>query len=285
MSSNSNTIESLPHPNTNIHTLSQPVTEKLNGTNLMAWSIQFMVFLNSHDLVGYIDGTITAPAETIEDAPNPAYAIWFWKDNCVKSWILASISEKLVASLYGTRTTKQAWDSLQTRFASASRPRVALLKRQIQTLSQGNKTCSAYLDEAKAIAKQLAATGKPMDDQDLISHLLALLLSNRPLDILEDMLVKFVVRPIILLLIVMRDLTMPIKAKFLLLILQPWQTKQMRSLITSDMITVGNGTSLSIKNTGHSSLYLNQTPFHLNNVLHCPQASEPNPQNSVPRTG
>ncbi|KAJ0076272.1 hypothetical protein Patl1_34415 [Pistacia atlantica] len=131
-----------------------------------------MVFLNSHDLIGYIDGTITSPAETIEDAPNPTYAIWFREDNCVKSWILASISEKLVASLYGTRTAKQAWDSLQTRFASASRSRVALLKRQIQTLSQGNKTCSAYLDEAKAIANQLAATSKPMDDQDLISHLL-----------------------------------------------------------------------------------------------------------------
>ncbi|KAJ0097285.1 hypothetical protein Patl1_27807 [Pistacia atlantica] len=63
-------------------------------------------------------------------------------------------------------------DSLQTQFASASRSRVALLKRQIQTLSQGNKTCSAYLDEAKAIADQLATVGKPMDDQDLISHLL-----------------------------------------------------------------------------------------------------------------
>ncbi|KAJ0008371.1 hypothetical protein Pint_29726 [Pistacia integerrima] len=382
MSSNSSTIESLPHLNTNIHTLSQPVTEKLNGTNFMASSMQFMVFLNSHDLIGYIDGTITAPTETIEDAPNPTYAIWFRKDNCVKSWILASISEKLVASLYGTRTAKQAWDSLQTRFASASRSRVALLKRRIQTLSQGNKICSAYLDEAKAIADQLAAASKPMDDQDLISHLLGGLkvsytpfitsytLSTRNVDLtLEDFqaeLFSFETllenqqqtnadphyafaahkskmppfhkkpqrsgqapnyrpnRP---------SATPPTRAydngnsspsvqqntrhsgrpacqicEFLLPDLaamagetnaqfdnQVWYadsganahiTTNAENLTTqqpfegNDMITVGNGTGLSIKNTGHSSLYLNQTPFHLNNVLHCPQAS-----NSVPRTG
>lgn len=106
MSSSSSNTKNMPHSNLNILATSQPSTKKLNGTNFMAWSMQFMAFLYSHDLVGHIDGTITAPTKTIQDTPNLAYRIWFWKDNCVKSWILASISEKLVASLYGTKITK-----------------------------------------------------------------------------------------------------------------------------------------------------------------------------------
>ncbi|KAJ0038238.1 hypothetical protein Pint_21992 [Pistacia integerrima] len=368
MSSNSNTIESLPHLNANIHTLSQPVTKKLNGTNFMAWSMQFTVFLNSHDLIGYIDGTITAPTETIEDAPNPTYAIWFRKDNCVKSWILASISEKLLLL-----STEQGQPN---RHGILYRPNL-------------------HLPRAKAIADQLAAVGKPMDDQDLISHILGGLkvsytpfitsytLSTRNVDLtLEDFQAKLFSfetllenqqqtnanphyafaahkskmppfhkkpqrsgqapnyrpnrpsatpptraydngnsspsvqqntrhsgRPACQICCKTNHIALDCYKRFNyayqgripppdLAAMAPetnaqfdnqvWYadsganahiTTNAENLTTqqpfegSDMITVGNGTGLSIKNTGHSSLYLNQTPFHLNNVLHCPQAS------------
>lgn len=46
------------------------------------------------------------------------------------------------------------------------------MKRQLQTITKGSRSCSIYLENAKSIADQLAIARKPIDDQDLISHIL-----------------------------------------------------------------------------------------------------------------
>ena len=75
-------------------------------------------------------------------------------------------------------TSKQVWTALQTRFSSQSRSRISHLKRQLQTLTQSTKSCSDYLENAKNLADQLVAAGKPVDDQDLIFFLLGGLQSS-----------------------------------------------------------------------------------------------------------
>ena len=126
-----------------------------------------------------IDGSEEPPIRTLLDnSSNPTYAIWFKKDNCVLSWLLASIYEKLVSTVFNLKTSKQVWDSLQARFSSTSRSRIALFKRQLQTLVQGNRPCSAFLEDAKLLADQLATAGKPVDDRDFITFLIGGLRSN-----------------------------------------------------------------------------------------------------------
>ena len=135
--------------------------------------------LRGHDLMGFIDGTEVCPPKHIASGSlNPAYVVWQKKDVCLLGWILASLSEKLVSTIYGLETSKQVWTALQTRFSSQSRSRISHLKRQLQTLTQGTKYCSEYLESAKTLADQLAAAGKPIDDQDLISFLLGGLQSS-----------------------------------------------------------------------------------------------------------
>ena len=150
------------------------ISVKLEGShNYLAWKMQFVNLLRGHDMVGFIDGSETCPLKNLTDGSlNPAYVVWQKKDICLIGWILASLSEKLVSTIYGLETSKQVWNALQTRFSSQSRSRIAHLKRQLQMLTQGSKTCSEYLDNAKNLADQLAAAGKPVDDQDLISFLL-----------------------------------------------------------------------------------------------------------------
>jgi len=156
-----------------IQSISQPVSNKLEGHNYLTWSVQFQVFLRSHDLNGMIDGSEEAPSKLLSDnSPNPAYRIWFRKDNCVLSWLLAFIFEKLVSTIFNLKTSKQVWDSLQTRFSATSRSRIALLKRQLQTIVQGNRSCSTFLEDAKQLADHLATAGQPVDDQAFITFLL-----------------------------------------------------------------------------------------------------------------
>jgi hypothetical protein len=47
-----------------------------------------------------------------------------------------------------------------------------ILKRQLQTLNQGSKTCLKFLNETKSCSALLAAARQPIKDDDLISYVL-----------------------------------------------------------------------------------------------------------------
>ena len=58
---------------------------KLTPTNYLMWSRQVHALLDGYDLAGYIDGSITAPSETINTAgtatTNTAYKFWKRQDS------------------------------------------------------------------------------------------------------------------------------------------------------------------------------------------------------------
>jgi transposase InsO family protein len=156
------------------------VSVKLDGPNYLMWLNQFLPVLRSNDLLGIVDGSEPCPNQFLPDdqgkdttTVNPAFVIWTKKDQSLLSWINATLTEKVLATVYGVNTSRQAWVSLATKFASQSPCRVAQLKRQLQHLHQGSKSCSEYLQSAKECADQLAISGKPVDDEDLISYVIS----------------------------------------------------------------------------------------------------------------
>jgi hypothetical protein len=152
---------------------------KLDGLNYLAWVFQFMPILRGHDLLGIIDGTEPCPpktlvnSETNEESLNPAYVLWQKRDQHLLSWIICSLTPSLVSSMYGLNTSHTAWATLASRYADQSRSQISHLKRQLQSLQQGSKNCIEYLNMAKQWANQLAAVGKPVDDDDLISFIIS----------------------------------------------------------------------------------------------------------------
>jgi hypothetical protein len=75
--------------------------------------------------------------------------------------------------MYGLDTSHQAWATLATKYASQSKSRVSQPKWQLQSLQQGSKTCTKYLNVAKQCADELFAVGKPVEDEDLISFVVS----------------------------------------------------------------------------------------------------------------
>jgi hypothetical protein len=156
------------------------VTTKLEGpNNYMSWTTQFIPALSTHDLLGIIDGSAVCPSKFIADAEgkptstiNPDFLVWQKKDQFVLAWLNASLSEKVLSMVYGLSTAQQVWAHLAKRFTPTSRTRITSLRRQLQTINQGSKTCTDYLLTAKSLADQLAAIGKGVDDEDLISYVI-----------------------------------------------------------------------------------------------------------------
>jgi hypothetical protein len=128
--------------------------------------------------MGIVDGSEPCPPKFLpgEDGKemlNAAYSVWQKKDQYVLSWINVHLSESVLSTIYGFQTSQQVWTSLATKFASSTRSHVSHLKRQLQTLKQGSKTCSEYLKTAQSWSNQLVAIGKPIDDEDLISYIIS----------------------------------------------------------------------------------------------------------------
>jgi hypothetical protein len=136
-----------------------------------------MPILRTHEVLGIVDGSEPCPPKFLPDSTNPntvnpAYAVWQKKDQLVLSWILCSLSPAILTSMYGLNTSKSAWAYLTGRYTDQSRSRISHPKRQLQSLQQGRKTCTEYLNQAKSWADQLAALGKLVDNDDLISFII-----------------------------------------------------------------------------------------------------------------
>jgi hypothetical protein len=145
----------------------------------MSWTSQFVPALSTHDLLGIVEGSDICPSKFTVDAEgkststiNPDFLVWQKKDQFVLAWLNATLSEKVLSMVYGLTTAQQVWAHLAKRFTPTSRTRISNLRRQLQTISQGSKNCTDYLLTAKNLADNLAAIGKGVDDEDLISYVI-----------------------------------------------------------------------------------------------------------------
>lgn len=103
---------------------------------------------------------------------NPAFTVWEKKDQYLLSWFIATLSEKVLSTVYGLDTSRQVWCALANRYGSPSKTRIQELRLQLQGLRQGDKSCSEYMHAAKTLADHLAMVGKPVTDEDLISYII-----------------------------------------------------------------------------------------------------------------
>ena len=144
MATNTNTF--VP-PNT-----TQNALIKLETGNYTSWVTQINPILRTHDLMGIVGSSEPCPQKYLKDEEeeeeevlNPEYLIWNKKDKYLLRLITSSLSKKVLAMVYGLNTSHQAWTALATMFASKSKSCIANLKKQLQNLSQGSKSCSDYI--------------------------------------------------------------------------------------------------------------------------------------------
>lgn len=92
------------------------ITIHLNKANYMLWRAQLLPYLRSTKVIGFIDGSISAPpklvvsstSEGAELVPNPAYGRWYDQDQQLLSGLLSSITEDLLLDVVSASTAKEA---------------------------------------------------------------------------------------------------------------------------------------------------------------------------------
>lgn len=164
--------------------LGHTITEKLARDNFLVWKAQVLPHVRVAGLMGYLDGTMAEPpavltTETdvagkkeISSTPNPAHVLWYTQDQQVLTFLLASLSRDVLLQVHSLASATGVWTVIQQMFASHSRARHIQLSGQLSNTKKGDSPVAIYFTKMKGFADEMAAAGKPIDDDELVSYIL-----------------------------------------------------------------------------------------------------------------
>ncbi|KAL4561418.1 hypothetical protein LXL04_033584 [Taraxacum kok-saghyz] len=169
----------MTNPNSTIVQLTAPThfPIKLIASNFTVWRKQVQSTLIGLDLYKYLDGSLQPPSKAITDkektSPNPDYLLWFRQDQIIISALLGSCSDTIQSIISSADTAQEAWERLNSSYASASRSRIISLKSKLAKNPQGNRSITDYLHNMRSIADDLALAQNPVTEEDLLVHILS----------------------------------------------------------------------------------------------------------------
>ena len=127
------------------------VTETLTDQNFHCWSRSIQIALSTKLKLGFIDGTLPAPATN-----SPQFVLWKRGNDLVISWILNSVSPDIKQSVVYMSKAKQIWDDLLTRYSLSNVPRMFNLRNDLASLSQGTQSINTYFTKFRGLLDELA---------------------------------------------------------------------------------------------------------------------------------
>lgn len=137
------------------------VTLKHTETNHLLWKAQFKQILKRCDLTGFIDGTKQKPARTLpnSDDINPYFTAYESQDSLIVGWLNSTLIPEVLCNVARIETANEIWDKLESEYAPKMFAHQMSLKKQLHSLSKGNKSLKTYLNDAKSLFHQLAESG------------------------------------------------------------------------------------------------------------------------------
>ncbi|KAI5343696.1 hypothetical protein L3X38_011572 [Prunus dulcis] len=136
------------------------------------WLAQISPILRSHDLFGYVDGSVPCPPKhllaTNTSILNPAYLNWVQQDQTILSWINNSLSPTVLATVTLSPTSRKTWESLKRSYASTSHNRILHLRNELLRTIKGDMSISEFLDKMNLISDNLPLVGSLLTYDDLV---------------------------------------------------------------------------------------------------------------------
>lgn len=152
------------------------VTLKLSSSNYLLSKIQFETWLNNQKLLGFVNGGNTCPNATrsvrhgdvVTESRNPEFLTWVQNDQKIMGWLLGSLSEDALRSVYGLHTSREIWFSLAKKYNRVLASRKSDLQQRLNSVSKEGKSMAEYLNSVKQICDQLDSIGCPIPENEKI---------------------------------------------------------------------------------------------------------------------
>jgi hypothetical protein len=104
---------------------------------------------------------------------HPEYARMVAKEQQVLNYLLSSLSHELLLQAAAYDTPEKVWAYIMSSFESQSRARVLNMHMALSTTKKGDMTINKYVTKMKALADEMTSAGKSLDDEELVSYILA----------------------------------------------------------------------------------------------------------------
>jgi hypothetical protein len=158
----------------------QPVMEKLNRTNHQSWKAQVLLALRGAQLADWLEADTAPPAmflpkkkpddDSEPPVSNPAYATWIAKDQMVLSYLHTNLSKEILGHVNTEVTARGAWAAIEALFMSQSRAKIISTRMALATVSKGTSTITEYFSKMKRLADEMAAAGRCLEDEEMVSY-------------------------------------------------------------------------------------------------------------------
>jgi hypothetical protein len=154
---------------------------KLTRENFLYWQTQVLPSLRGARVMGLLDGSDAAPPKFLEvedehkkktTVPNPAFDVWIAKDQQVVGFLVNSLSEDVLAHVFGLEHAADVWKALNDLYGSQSKSRVSSLRGAMTNTNKLDLTAQQYISKMKGFASELAAAGKKVYDEELKDYIL-----------------------------------------------------------------------------------------------------------------
>ena len=160
-------------PSFPLNTMVHMFTIKLTSSNYLLWRNQFIPLLTSHDLLGFLDGSIPVPSSQITGTDgstqvNPTYTSWLNTYQTLLSLLYSFLTEESMSEVLGLKHAYEACNALEASFSHISKTRELQLKDELQLMQRGSKLVAEFSRLFKGLCDQLASIGRPIDDLDKI---------------------------------------------------------------------------------------------------------------------
>eukprot|EP00261_Vitis_vinifera_P040178 XP_019081421.1 PREDICTED: uncharacterized protein LOC109124128 isoform X2 [Vitis vinifera] len=153
------------------NTLIHMITIKLSSSNYLLWKSQLLPFLESQDLLAYVDGTLVPPPRFEPETSttlSTKYLAWKAANQRLLCLLLSSLTEEAIAVVVGLSTAREVWLALENTFSHHSKARELRLKDDLQLMKRGTKPVAEYARTFKTLCDQLHAIGRPVEDTDKV---------------------------------------------------------------------------------------------------------------------
>ena len=159
-----------------------PISEKLTKNNYPLWRAQVLLAVRAAQLEGLLTGaekspehfiSVTNDDKTVSKVSNPAYTSWIVRDQAVLGYLLSSLTRETLMHVSRCVTAADAWGMLADLYSSQTRARAVNTRIALATTKKHHLSVSDYYAKMSSYADDLAASGSPLRDDELVAYLLA----------------------------------------------------------------------------------------------------------------
>ncbi|XP_071676858.1 uncharacterized protein [Lolium perenne] len=161
--------------------LGAPPTQLLTRENALIWKALVVPALRGACVLDLVEGKDKAPVKMLETEDennkavtmtNPAYMTWIARDQQVLRWLLNSLSPDVLAHVVGLESSAEVWEAINAHVSVSSKSRIQHLRTALVETKKNDMSADKYFSKMKGIAQELAAAGKPLDDDELVGYVL-----------------------------------------------------------------------------------------------------------------